>query len=178
LTDAPGQIWSGRTLDDVELDLDLREAWRKDDADLERDAVDFWNRTGILPQGVSPEERAKELAAIAYQDGSVAAVATAALLHYEPLRARFAFFRCAVDPARRRGLISTAITVFARDAIERWAAAHPEEKVAGLAAIIESADLQQRARAPCWPQTRLNLVAFTPEGRQVRVAWFDRFAYD
>ena len=50
----------------------------------------------------------------------------------------------------------------------------------GLAAVIESPDLAPLAQFPVWPvrepeQTNnagLNLVGYTREGHQVRVAWF------
>ena len=170
-----GDGWSGRTLDEVEVGADLRPAWRRGDKTIEADAIAFWARMNILPAGVDPAARARELAAVAYEGGRLVAVSTAAIARYEPLRASFAFYRCAVDPSQRRSLLATAITAFTRDVVEAWAAEHPEEGVAGLAAIIESPDLVARQRAPLWPNTRLNLAGFTPDGRQVRIAWFDHY---
>jgi hypothetical protein len=174
----PGDAWSGRTLDQVDLKLDLRAAWRRDDAAIEADAIAFWERLGILPAGVDPAARAKELVAAAYDGETLVAVTTASIARYEPLRASFAFLRGAVDPARRRTLAGTAIGVFARETIEAWAVEHPEARVAGVAGIIESPDLAARQRAPVWPQTGLNLAGYTPEGRQVRVAWFEHYRID
>ncbi len=174
----PGDSWSGRTLDEVEIKTDLRPAWRRDDAAIEADALAFWARLGILPAGVDPAARAKELAAAAYEGDSMVAVSTAVIGRYEPLKANFAFYRCAVDPGHRRTLAATAITAFTRDLIEAWAQEHPDARVAGLAAIIEAPDLVARQRSPLWANTRLNLVGYTPEGRQVRVAWFDHYRTD
>jgi hypothetical protein len=50
--------------------------------------------------------------------------------------------------------------------------------VLGLAAIIESEDLRQRQRDPVWENTRLNLVSFLRDGRQIRVAWFAHARYE
>lgn len=176
--DSSSTAWSGRLLGDVELDLDLRAAWRREDPDLTQDALAFWERLGILPPDVSPEERARELAAGAYRDGRLVGVTTATISPYPPLRAKFAFMRVAVDPEERRSLTSTALSVFTREVVERWSAEHPEEGVLGLAAIIESADLRQRQRDPVWENTRLNLVGFLGDGRQIRVAWFAHARYD
>lgn len=159
-------------LGEAPVDLDLRPAWRLGDDAIERDAIDFWNRMAILPADVTPEDRARELAAAAYRDGRLVGVATAVVGPVEQLRGNFAFFRCAVDPDERRSLASTALTVFARDLIEQWSADRPEENVLGLASVIVSSALRQRQRDPVWENTRLNLVGFTPDGRQLRVAWF------
>ena len=177
-SDPSSATWSGRRLDGAEVDVDLRAAWRRDDPDIVRDALAFWERLGILPPDVRPEDRARELAAAAYRDGRLIGVSTATITSYPPLRAKFAFMRSAVDPDARRSLISTALTAFTRDVIEQWSVEHPEERVFGLAAIIESADLRQRQRDPVWPNTRLNLVGHLGDGRQVRVAWFGHARYD
>ena len=41
---------------------------------IERDAVDFWRRLGNLPPDVAPEQRARELTAVAYKDGRIVGV--------------------------------------------------------------------------------------------------------
>ncbi len=170
--------WSGRRLGDVEVEVDLRAAWRRDEPEITRDSIAFWERLGILPPDVTPEDRARELAAAAYRDGRLVGVTTATISPYPPLRARFAFLRTAVDADERRRLTSTALSVFTREVIEQWSAEHPEERVFGLAAIIESEQLRQRRRDPIWENTRLNLAGFLGDGRQVRVAWFAHARYD
>ena len=177
-SDASSAGWSGRRLGDVEVDVELRSAWHREEPDLARDAMEFWQRLGILPPDVTPEDRARELAACAYRGGRLVGVTTATISPYPPLRARFAFMRVAVAPEERRSLASTALSVFTRDILERWSAEHPEQRVLGMAAIIESADLRQRQRDPVWENTRLNLVGFLGDGRQVRVAWFAHARYD
>ena len=154
---------------DSSADLDLRAAWRRGDAELERDAVEFWAQLGILPAGVTPEERASELVAAAYRDGRLVGVTTASLNRYEPLRARFAFQRCAVVPELRRSQVGSALTRFSFALIEQWSAAHPEEKVLGYAGIIESPDLAEYQRLPVWGDG-FSLVGYLADGRQVRVA--------
>ncbi|HEX8364480.1 MAG TPA: hypothetical protein VF603_04260 [Allosphingosinicella sp.] len=153
-------------------DFDLRPAWRLGDAEIARDAIAFWERTRILPAGILPEERARELAAAAYRGDRLVGVTTAALGRIEALRGRFAMLRGAVDPEHRRSRLGFDLLLFSRELIERWSQEHPEERVLGLGAVIESPDLAERARQPFWPQTRMGLVGYTPEGRQIRVAWF------
>ena len=158
--------------------LELRLAWRRGDSAIEADTVAFWNRLGILPGGVAPEARVKELAAAAYRDGKLVGVTTVVPTRLDFLRARFAVLRGSVDPAYRRGGAATELAIFTRDLIEAWAAEHPEERIAGLAAVLESPDLIARQKQLYWPRTRLGLVGFTPQGRQIRVAWFPHFRLD
>jgi hypothetical protein len=158
--------------DQPATDIDLRPAWCRDDLAIEADAIAFWSRLAILPAEVAPEERARELAAAAYREGALIGVSTATLGRIEALRGRFAFFRVATDPAHRRSHVAIALAVYTRDLIEQWADAHPEQGLAGLAAVIENQEIAPRLHEPYWPVTRLGLVGHTKDGRQIRVAWF------
>ncbi|MEA3015069.1 MAG: hypothetical protein QOD42_3614 [Sphingomonadales bacterium] len=157
--------------------FDLRPAWRLGDEAIERDAIDFWTRTGILPAGVTPQERARELVAVVYKEGSMIGVLTAQVGRLAQVRARLAFVRGAVDPEYRRGHIGLVMYLYARDLLERWSAAHPEERLAGVGAFVESNELSERAKSGNGP-TRLGLIGFTPDGRQIRVCWFRDFRLD
>jgi hypothetical protein len=162
----------------IGADFDYRPAWRRDDPAIEADAIAFWQRLGLLPRNVDPEARAKELVAVAYKDGALVAVATATLTRLEFLRARFAMVRAAVDPAWRRSRAGFGLALYARRLLEIWSSDHPEEKVAGLAAIIQAAELVARQKEPFWPTTRFGLVGYTKGGRQIRVSWFEDFRLD
>lgn len=153
-------------------DVDLRPAWRRGDPAIEAEAVAFWRRLAILPPDVAPEDRAKELAALAYRRGELIGVSTATLQRIDSLRGRFAFARAAIDPAHRRTHAAIALIVYTRDLLERWSEEHPEEALAGLTAVIENREIAARLREPYWPVTRLGLVGHTADGRQIRVAWF------
>lgn len=153
-------------------EFDLRPAWRRGDATIEHDAIEFWNRLKVLPADVRPEDRVAELAVVAYAGERIVGVATAEVGHIKTLRGLFAGLRCAVDPDHRRKGLAAALTVRARDLIEQWSLQHPEEKVLGLAALVESPDLAIPLRKPVWPRTGLNLAHFLPDGRQLRIAWF------
>jgi hypothetical protein len=158
--------------------FDLRPAWRLDDAQIEADAVAFWSRLNLLPADVKPERRAKELAAVAYKDGQIVGVCTAQLARLEQVRARLAMIRSATDPDHRRGYSSQALTIYARELLEVWAKAHPEERIAGMGAVIQSENLRGRGKEPVWPTTKLTLIRYTPDNNQVRVYWFEDFRLD
>lgn len=157
---------------------DLRVAWRRDDAGFEADAIEFWTRHSLLPQGVDPAARAKELAAVAYRGGGLVAVSTLALARIEQVGARIAMLRAATDPEHRRAHLSNALAIFTRELVEAWARANPEERVGGMGAVIESDYLRGWERHPVWPTTKLNLIGHTPDGRQLRLYWFPDFRLD
>ena len=159
-------------------DLDLRPAWRRGDQTIETDAIEFWSRLGILPVGVEPRARAKELVAVAYKEDRLVAVTTATLKRLDFLRARFAMLRGAVDPAHRRTRAGWALLLYTRELMERWSYDHPEERVAGLAAVVEAPELVALERQPFWPTSRFGLVGYTEAGRQIRVSWFEQFRLD
>ncbi|HEV7659561.1 MAG TPA: hypothetical protein VGO55_06915 [Allosphingosinicella sp.] len=158
--------------------LEVRVAWRRDDPEIEADAIAFWNRIGVLPEGVDPASRAKELIAVAYKDGQLIAVATALIEHVDFLGVRMAVLRGATDPAFRRGRVQLALAVPSHDALRDWALANPEEKLAGAIAFVAAAEWGDFTRMPVWPESELEVVGYTPDNRQIRVRWFDHFRLD
>jgi len=159
-------------------DFEIRAAWRRGDPEIEAGAIGFWTRLGLLPPGVAPEERAKELIAAAYRDGEVVAVATATIQWIAELRARFAVIRGATDPKHRRSHAQLALAVPSREALRRWALDHPEEKLAGGIVVVDRNEWGDFTRLPVWPESELMLVGYDDQGRQVRAAWFDHFRFD
>jgi hypothetical protein len=157
--------------------FDFRPAWRLGDLGIERDAVDFWTRAGILPAGVTPRERARELVAVVCKEDRLVGVLTAQVGRLAQVRARLAFVRGTVDPEYRRSHIGLVMLLYGRDLLERWSAAHPDERLAGIGAFVESKELSERARKPNGP-TRMGLIGYTPDGRQIRVCWFRDFRLD
>ena len=157
---------------------DFRPAWQGCDPAVTADAIAFWQRLGILPQGVAPQDRAAELAAGAYRDGQLAGVLTAKIMFVEQVRSQLAMIRIAVDPAHRRAHVSRGLTLFAFDLLHRWAADHPEARLAGLGGIVEGEELKARGRRPYWPEARFILAGYMPDGRQLRISWFEDFRVD
>lgn len=147
-------------------------AWSLHDPGLVQAAIGFWRDLAILPQGVDPAARAAELVALARQGDTVAAVSTAAIQEIPTVRSRFAMFRCAVAPEHRRSHLATEMLLNAKTQIEQWSLAHPEARVQGLGIVLE-ADIGERARIPLWTQSGLHLAGYTPDGRQLRLAWFE-----
>jgi len=158
--------------------FDVRVAWRRDDPVIAADAIDFWTRNDLLPPGVDPGGRARELIAAAYKDGSLAAVSTATIERIDQLRARFAVIRGATDKAFRRSHAQLALAVPSHEALCSWAVAHPDEKVAGAIAFVDAREWGDFARLPIWPESNLSLAGYDQLGRQVRVRWFDHFRFD
>lgn len=152
--------------------VDMRIAWRRDDPDIERDAIDFWRRLGNLRADTTPEERAKEVVLAAYHEGRMVGITTAEVGILPQVRCRLAMLRGSVDPAYRRTGIGLAMYPRALDALEEWASANPGEGVKGVGGIIEAAELGELQRVPYWAEVRNGLIGFTPDGRQIRVRWF------
>jgi len=158
--------------------IEIRTAWRADRADIEKDAVAFWQRLGNLPPDTAPEERAREVVVAAYHDGRMIGVTTAEVGILPRVRARLAMLRGSVDPDYRRTHIGLAMFPRSLDALEAWAAANPAKRVAGVGGIIEAPELAAFQRVPHWPETRFHLIGFTPDGRQIRVRWFRNASLD
>ena len=59
--------------------------------------------------------------------------------------------------------------------LEQWSKTNPEERVAGLIAFVEPGAWGEAARLPRGPHFGWTLVAYTHDGHQVRVVWFDHY---
>ena len=156
-------------------EFEVRAAWRRDDPRIQADAIAMWTRLGILPPGVNVGQRAGELVAAAYRGDRLAAVATAVPEHVEFLRARMLVLRGMTDPDFRRSHAQVALTLPVKQLLESWAAAHPEEGIAGVIGFVEPGLWGEMYRMPVAPPWPLTLVAYTHDGQQVRVAWFDHY---
>ncbi len=153
--------------------ITLRTAWRANEKELERDAKTFWQSQGqLLPAGVDPDERARELCAVAYRDGQAVGVSTATLEFVPQFRSRMAVYRCAVaKDLVTLPPLSWGITDYSRKVLEQWSLENPNEKVMGLMAIV-----QARAFIERYPQIvaplNMTFTGFTAAGFPIRVAWF------
>ena len=155
--------------------FELRIAWQREAPAIAADAIAMWDRLGILPSAVRPEDRAGQLVSAAYSDGRIAAVATGVVEYIEFLRARFLVMRSMTAPEFRRTHAQVALALPTMTLLEDWAKANPEEKVAGLIAFVEPGAWGEAARMPRGPYFGWTLVAYTHDGKQVRVVWFDHY---
>jgi GNAT superfamily N-acetyltransferase len=163
------------TPDELLPGYELRPAWRLDDPQIAADAIAFWARLGILPPGVTPEQRAKELVAVVYKDDEIVGVQTGVIEPVEQVRTKLAMIRIAVDPAHRRMRVATGLTLYSRALLQAWAGEHPDAQLGGLGALVGGAELAERATQGFWPQTKFILAGFRADGRQLRISWFEDF---
>ncbi|HYD13244.1 MAG TPA: hypothetical protein VEC11_10390 [Allosphingosinicella sp.] len=155
--------------------FDIRIAWQRNDAGIEADAIEMWTRLDILPPEVRPEDRAKQLAAAAYSEGQIAAVATGVVEYIDFLRARFLVMRSMTAPEFRRTHAQVALALPTMTMLEQWSKANPNERIAGLIGFVEPGAWGEAARMPWGPYFGWTLVAYTHDGKQVRVVWFDHY---
>lgn len=154
-------------------DIVIRTAWRRDESKLMDDAKAFWTQHGLVPAD-KQAERLKELVAVGYLDGVVAAVTTAELAVLPGLRARFAMGRVAVDPAQRRSSLGARMGGYMRHALEAWSLEHPEEDVKGFGGVITAAEFGDKQRQPVWNDWGVDIAVagYLPTGEQIRIGWF------
>ena len=148
-------------------------AWQRNDAKIAKDATDFWLKLRALPPTVSPEKRLSELCAAAYVGDELVGVSTIELNQSPLLRCRLGLYRCLVSPAHAHRRIVNRLTLYSRALLEKWSKEHPDEKVLGMAAILENPNFDIIAKRPMWRGTNLGLIGYTPEGLQIRLTWFD-----
>ncbi len=153
-------------------DFIFKNVWLKNDEQAERDAIAAWTAANILPRGVDPAVRAKELLVLAYAGGALAAITTATIEHMPMLRAKFAVFRLFVAPAQRRQGLAGPMTHESFQAMRDYALAHPAERIGGLAAYVTT---HEHLRTPYTPSERLMLIGYSENNNPIIAKWFDHF---
>jgi hypothetical protein len=152
-------------------------AWRRNDPKIAADAIALWRRLGVLPANLDPAARAEELCLAAYGDGELVGVSTMVLETVPQLRCRLGFCRCLVAPEHRQQGLARKLGINSRALLAQWSQDNPQEKVLGMATIVESQMLDEVSKIPVWPNAPglngLVLVGYTPAGQQVRVSWFE-----
>jgi hypothetical protein len=127
---------------------------------------------------MSPEDieaRANELCALAYANGKVIAVSTAAPFDFPRLRACFAYYRTVIAPEFRRQQLAVRLCAYSRDLLAAWARENPEVKIKGLYMIFQAEEFHSGRYVPIERRPGIDfvLIAYTPNGDRVRVVWFD-----
>ena len=155
------------------LNIQLVNAWMKDDWKIEADAKAFWEKLGLI-SAEERERRVKELCGAAYLDGVLVAVSTVTVSVVPQVRAKLGMYRCAVDPDHRRQDLAERISGYTRQVLEAWSVENPQEKLLGYGAIIQAAELMRKGLEPIWFDwgTDLVLCGYTQRGEQIRVGWF------
>lgn len=147
-------------------------AWRRADAQIERDARELWRSQEMAPATI--EQQIGELAAAAYIGERLVAVSTAAVTYFPPMKNNFLLYRCLVAPEQRRQDLAWRISAWSRDLLEQWSLNNPGEKIIGLMMALETDKFAEQQRDPQRTEAglTLNFVGYTRTGDQIRVAWF------
>lgn len=154
-------------------EFEIRAAWKQEDAAIEQDAVDFWQNVVKLPANADPKDRAKELVAAAYTEGSMAGLSTAQVVIMEETRHKFALYRIAVAPKFRQAELMRTLVRATYSVLEKWSLANRDRELSGIAAVFQAPELQQVRRPPVTEAPHLMLVAYNDRDEQLRIRWFD-----
>lgn len=153
--------------------FELRVAWQRQDPAIERDADLFWSANKVLPQSASVSDRLNEICIVAYAERALVAVSTAVVRYVAFLGARLAMFRCSISTEYRGKKLSYAMMTRAREVLEEWSAAHPEEKVMGMTTVAQTQTAYLGDGPGVFKGSGLTFVGWTANGERMRVAWFD-----
>lgn len=147
-------------------------AWQLNDPRLQKDALNWWRQSKILPAEATIQSRLEELAAVGYVNDEFAGTVTAVIGQYEPLHRKFAFLRISVVPAFRLNYLQIRLSAHAHEIMEALALERPDLNIAGIAVVREAAFQPDRKTPPVSPSNKTVLVGYNKNDDQVRVKWF------
>ena len=153
--------------------IEFRDVWRKDDKQVEADVIALWQRMGVLPKGVNPNARAKEICVAAYEGGDLIAVTTVNIEMLQVVRTKMAFFRALVAEDHRAQKVLVPLTYALHQAMERYALAHPELKIGGTAAVVAAPNTIYKPVGAA----EMILVGYTGRNEPVLLRWFNSYRF-
>lgn len=148
------------------------DVWRKNDPQLEAEARAFWASHKAMPDDEAADIRVKQLAVLAYDEGTLIGISTINVKFFDLLQEQFGFIREIVASERRLEHVSIALTQKTCEVVEAYALAHQGEKLAGIAAVLQAPGIGKRAISR---GGGLVLMGYTEANEQVRACWFDHF---
>jgi len=152
----------------------LQPAWRLKDPAVERDAELFWRAEKLLPEPSNLEARLGELCLAAYDGDRLIALTTARIRYIDFLCVKLAMLRVAVARDYRRDRIGAILFAEARELLEQWSAANPDEDVLGVGTIAQVMGFPPDTRLQAFKlASRVGFVGWTANGEQMRVGWFE-----
>lgn len=153
-----------------EVILDI---WHKPDQKVTSDVSDYWNEPGVLSETSVPEERLKQLLAVAYVDDQLAGITTAVIVEYEALKCKFAFLRIAILPDFRLHYLQQRIALSSKEFMSAYSKEHPSLHLFGMMTVRQASYQATRMTPPRTPTTGSTLIDYTEKGQQRRINWFD-----
>lgn len=152
----------------------LREAWRREDAAIQRDAELFWRREGLLAPETNVPDRLADLCIAGYDGDRLIALTTARVRFVEFLGVNLAMLRLAVSRESRRNRLGTYLLASSCDLLERWSAENPAAGVMGMGTITQIPGIAERRETSraLLRDSRLAFIGWTANNEPMRVAWF------
>ncbi|MBI3675093.1 MAG: hypothetical protein HY243_00555 [Proteobacteria bacterium] len=153
--------------------LVFKDVWRKNDAKAEQDAIAAWQGAGAIPAGQNPMARAKDLCAVAYDNGKLAAVSTVQVQAMPIVREKMAMMRAFVLPDYRQQNPIPAMTSTIFEAMRGYAVAHQGERVAGVVGLMPRGVYVEKPVT----EAGFTFTGFTPKNDRIFLRWFDHYRF-
>jgi hypothetical protein len=152
--------------------LIFKDVWKKNDSTAERDAIAAWTAAGILPPGVDPKDRIRELCVVAYDGDKLAAISTCEIRMVPHVRQKMAVSRGFILPDFRRGGIGHGLTNAVYESMERYALANPDLRIGGMAGIVVVKINKQEVQTVF---EGMIFAGYTVNDEPIMLRWFNHF---
>lgn len=152
--------------------LTFDNVWKRGDADIEAEIIALWKNNQLLPAGSDPVKRAKQVVyTIRNAENRIVGVTTAFPEYAKLLRNHVFMFRCFIEKDYRVPGLLTKITVMTRDFLNELSRTFQPPCI-GMMSIVENTRINEH-RLPVYKGGEMIFIGYTPNGRQMRIYYFD-----
>lgn len=178
LPSTPQECWVAAGSACAEAGVEVRPAWRQDDAIIAEAAKALWSRMGVAA-GFDPEQRVHDLVVAGFAEGQPVILSSADIIDLETVQCRVARLRFLVVESHRNARVVLGVVRAAHALLEAWSAANPAEGVMGMAVGVRPDGVLANGGRPFLPMRPddglfggMMLVSRTEAGEQLRMSWF------
>jgi len=156
------------------VSFEIIPVWKKVDAALKQELLDFWSRNKALREGDQADMRADQAVCIGRdQEGQVCAVATAVLRVSPRLRQPTYYYRQFFDPSQRGQHQTVPFVKRACEVLQEWNAAQAEPEAIGVLAELQNPKLKSRYSTAVIPEAGFIFVGYSPRNFPLFVSYFE-----
>ena len=155
-------------------DISLHLQWQTENPEIAEKAISLWRELSVLPEGIDPEERAKQLVYCALnRDGKVVAVTTASKEKCPFINLPMLFMRYLVHPDYRMHGIGEKLYVSMCNYLHGLAVDGEYMGCKGLAARVINRSVQNHYTHAVLEKSQTVFIGYTEKGDRIRVRYFD-----
>lgn len=153
----------------------LDNIWTTQTPEIETEIIDFWLRSGALPNREEALKRVGQVTVLGRTaaEGQIVSVSSVYLQFNQQLGYSFYYFRCFVEEQHRRAYLARHMLLATQKELNSRFVAGENPQVLGMIIETQNSILRQHRTRAVWSETGFIYIGRNERSEPVRVFYFD-----